>query len=165
VTFLNSYTYSLHVLPLCSIVLSCSIFLSSSDVSPKLFLIFVNNCSADSTSDSPFANSSNRLSFHASATPPYTYDNTQATWVVAASTVIFILIYRRVALINVLTSFIFPLKTWGLATSTLLPCYWRSMVLTCCCRVAIMARSCSSLVGDGCWRGAGAGDVSSYCCC
>jgi len=26
-------------------------------------------------------------------------------------------------------------------------------VLTCCCRVAIIARSCSSLVGGGGWRG------------
>ena len=61
--------------------------------------------------------------------------------------------YSRAMFTNVLTSFIFPLKTWGLVTSTLLPCCWRSMVLTCCYRVAIIARSCSSLEGV------------SLCCC
>ena len=61
--------------PPCSIVRNYSIFLSSSDVSPKLFLIFVNNCSADFTSDSPLDSLSSRLSFYASATPPCIYDN------------------------------------------------------------------------------------------
>ena len=92
-----------------------------------------------------------RLSFHASATSPCTYNNTQATWVVAASSVIFILIYIRAALMNALTSSILLLKTWGFATSTLLLYCWRSILLTCCCRVAIIARSCSSQVG---WWGA-----------
>ena len=44
---------------------------------------------------------------------------------------------------NMLTSFIFLLKTYGLMTFTLFPCCWRSMVLICCCRIAIMVRSCS----------------------
>ena len=36
------------------------------------------------------------------------------------------------------------------------------MVFTCCCRVAIIARSCSSWDGGG----MGAGDASPwYCCC
>jgi len=39
------------------------------------------------------------------------------------------------------------------------------MVFTCYCRVAIMARSCSSPVGGGCWRETGTRDVSSCCCC
>jgi len=39
------------------------------------------------------------------------------------------------------------------------------MVFTYYCRVAIMARSCSSLVGGGCWQEAGARDVSPCCCC
>ena len=69
-----------------------------------------------------------------------------ATWVTATSSVTFILMYRQAALTNTLISSIFPLKTWGLVTSTLLFCCWRSMVLTCYCRITIMVRSCSSLV-------------------
>ena len=66
---------------------------------------------------------------------------------------------------SALTSSIFPPNTWGFATSTLLPYWWRSMVLTYCCRVAIMVRSCSSLVGGSCWREVGARDISPYCYC
>ena len=158
-TFLNSYTYSSQVLLPCLIVLSCSIFLSSSNVSPKLFLIFVNSYFTGSTSDSLLASSSSKLSFYASTISPCTYDNTQATWVIATSSIIFILMYRQATLTNTLTFSIFPLKTWGLATSTLLPCCWRSIVLTCCYRVAIMVRSCSSLV----WWGAGVKGGFPYC--
>jgi len=40
------------------------------------------------------------------------------------------------------------------------------MVFICYCRVAIMARSCSSLVGGGGWREASTRDASPcYCCC
>ena len=28
-----------------------------------------------------------------------------------------------------------------------------------------MARSCSSLVGSGCWQGVSTGDASTCCCC
>ena len=58
--FLNSWTYSSHVLPPCSIVLNYSIFLSSSPVFPSSFLIFLNSSSTISTSDSPFDSLSNR---------------------------------------------------------------------------------------------------------
>ena len=54
--FLNSWTYSLHVLPLCFIVLNCSTFLFSSAVFSNSFLILLNNSSAIFTSDSPFDN-------------------------------------------------------------------------------------------------------------
>ena len=130
-------------------VLSCSIFLSSSDVFPKSFLIFVNNYSVDFTSDSPLASLSSKLSFHASTILPYTYNNIQATWVATISFVIFILIYRQATLTNMFTSSIFLLKTWDLATSTLLLYCWKSMMLTYCCKVTIMARSCFSLVWWG----------------
>ena len=38
-------------------------------------------------------------------------------------------------------------------------------MFTCCCRVAIIVRSCSSLVGSGCWQGVSTGDASTCCCC
>ena len=68
--FLNSWTYSLHVLPPCSIVLNCSTFLSSSPIYPNSFFIFLNSSSTISTSDFPFDSSSSKLSFYTSATPP-----------------------------------------------------------------------------------------------
>ena len=154
----------MHVLSSCSIVRNCSTFLFFSNVSLNSFLIFVNNPSVVSISDSPLASSSNKLSFYASATPSCTYDNTQAIWVTTASPFIFILKYRRAALINTLTSSIFPLNIGGLATSALLLCYWRSMVLTCCCRMVIIERSCSSLLGGG-GQGTGIKDGSPCCCC
>ena len=69
---LNSWTYSLHVFLLWSIVLNCSTFLSFSAISPNSFLILLNNSSVISTSNSSFDNLFNRLSFHTSATPPCT---------------------------------------------------------------------------------------------
>ena len=148
-TFLNSWTYSSHVLPPCSIIRNCFTFFSSSNVSPKSFLIFVNNPFVVSISDSLLASSSSKLFFYTSATPPCTYYNTQTIWVVAASLFIFILKYRRAALMNMLTFSIFPLNIRGLVTSTLLPCCWRSIMLTCCCRVAIIERSFFSLLSSG----------------
>ena len=132
--------------PPCSIILSYSIFFSASVVFPNLFLIFVNKSSAVLISDSLLASSSNKLSFYASAIPFCMYDNTHAIWVVPSSSVIFILKYRWATLINMLTFSILSLNTWGLVTSTLLSCCWRSMVVTYCCRVAIMLRSYSSQV-------------------
>ena len=131
--FLDSWTYLLQVLPPCLIILNFSTFLSSSVISLNSSHIFLNNASIVSISDSSLASSSNRLFFHAAATPPCTYDNTQAIWVVVASLFIFIFKYRRAALMNALISSFFPLNIGDLVTSTLLPCCYWSMVDTCCC--------------------------------
>ena len=88
-----------------------SVSQASFNISPKSFLILLNNFSTVFTSDSLLASLSNRLSFYAFAIPPCTYDNTQATWVVATLSVIFILRYKQAVLMNALTFSIFPPNT------------------------------------------------------